>query len=178
MEERAVGLDAGVEQRVDELVVEVDALLVRLAGAVGEDARPGDGEAEGLQTHALHHLDVLRVAVVEVVGDVAGVAVGGLAGGVGEGVPDGDAAAAFVDRAFHLIGRGGGAPEEAAGKFCGRAHRGLRSLGSMEHGGHKAGERACTQGEAGGLEEFATIHYKLLRQTIFFITKTIDFYAM
>jgi hypothetical protein len=39
-----------------------------------------------------------------IVGDVAGVSVVGLAGSVGEGVPDGGAAAIFVDRAFDLIG--------------------------------------------------------------------------
>ena len=83
---------------------------------VGEDAGPGEGEAEGLDAEVAHERDVLRIAVVEVVGDVAGIAVGGLAGGVREGVPDGGAAAVFVDGAFDLIGGGGGAPEEAFGR--------------------------------------------------------------
>ena len=44
---------------------------------------------------------------------VAGVTVVGLAGRVGEGVPDGGAAAVFVDGAFYLVGGSGGAPEES-----------------------------------------------------------------
>ncbi len=101
------------EELVDEAVVEVEALGVGCAGALREDARPGDGEAVGLEAEGLHESDVFFVAVVVIVGDVAGVAVVGLAGGVGEGVPDGGAAAIFVDCAFDLIGGGGGAPEEA-----------------------------------------------------------------
>jgi hypothetical protein len=51
--------------------------------------------------------------MIVIVGDVAGVSVVGFAGGVGESVPDGSAAAIFVDGAFDLIGGGGGAPEES-----------------------------------------------------------------
>src|SRR5262249_34437600 len=54
-------------------------------------------------------------AVVVVAGDVAGVAVGDLAGGAAEDVPDRGAAAVFVDRAFDLIGGGGGAEQGVGG---------------------------------------------------------------
>ena len=113
VEEGAVGLNVVGEQFVDEAVVEVEALGVGCAGALRIDARPGDGEAVGLEAEGLHESDVFFVAMVVIVGDVAGVSVVGLAGGVGEGVPDGGAATVFVDCAFDLIGGGGGAPEEA-----------------------------------------------------------------
>ncbi len=87
VEERAVGLDVGGEELVDEAVVEVEALGVGRAGALREDARPGDGEAVGLEAEGLHELDVFFVAVVVVVGDVAGVSVVGLAGQCGRRCP-------------------------------------------------------------------------------------------
>jgi hypothetical protein len=46
------------------------------------DARPGDGEAVGLEAEGLHELHVFFVAVVVIVGDVAGVSLVGLAGDV------------------------------------------------------------------------------------------------
>ena len=116
VEERAVGLNVVCEEFVDEAVVEVEALGVGCAGALRIDARPGDGEAVGLEAEGLHELHVFFVAVVVIVGDVAGVSVVGLAGDVGEGVPDGGAAAIFVDGAFDLIGGGGGAPEKSLRK--------------------------------------------------------------
>ena len=43
--QRRERLDPGRQQLVDETVVEVEALLVRRARALGEDPRPGDPEA-------------------------------------------------------------------------------------------------------------------------------------
>ena len=54
VEERAVGLDAGGEELVEHAVVEVETLGVGRAGALGEDARPCDGEAVGLEAEVLH----------------------------------------------------------------------------------------------------------------------------
>ena len=49
VEEGAEGLDSGGEEGVYEAVVEVEAFGVRGAGAGGEDAGPGYGEAEGFE---------------------------------------------------------------------------------------------------------------------------------
>ena len=100
------------------------------------------------------------VAVVEVVGDVAGLALIGFAGSVGEGVPDGGAAAVFVDSAFDLIGGGGGAPDEVVGEAVRRADDGGQVLrgGGIEEGleGGRSGE------SGGGLQEGATFHGSLV----------------
>ncbi len=148
VEEGAVGLDAVGEKLVDEAAVEVDALGVGSAGSVGEDARPGDGEAVGLEAEGLHELHIFFVAMVVVVGDVAGVAVVGLAGSVGEGIPDGDAAAVFFDRAFDLIGGCGRSPEEALGEEVRSRCGGVRiGRGGGSEGGKSGGS------EGGGAEE-------------------------
>ncbi len=114
--ERDDRADAGVEQLVDEPVVEREPEGVGGAGAVGLDARPRDREPVGLEPEALHERDVLRHAVVVVARDLAGVAVRDLARGRGEGVPDGLAAAVLLGRALDLVARGGGAEEEALGE--------------------------------------------------------------
>src|SRR5690606_17249014 len=98
-------------------VVEVEALLVRLARAFRKDARPADGEAIGVGADVvLHQRNVFLVPVIVIVGDVAGVAVLDVAGRVRVRVPDRLALAVLVPRALDLIGRGGRAPEEAGGK--------------------------------------------------------------
>jgi hypothetical protein len=81
-------LDPGREQLIQQAAVEVEALGVGGAGALGEDPRPGDREAVGGGADVLHQGDVFCVPVVVVVGHVAGVAVGDVAGRVGVGVPD------------------------------------------------------------------------------------------
>jgi hypothetical protein len=69
--------DAGAEQLVDEPVVERQPRLVHRSelprGDLRGDPRPGDGEAVGPDAELPHDRDVLAVAVVVVVGDVAGV---------------------------------------------------------------------------------------------------------
>ena len=118
--QRGGGGDAGVEEGVDEAVVEGQARLVDRPEGVGGDlrgdARPRDREAVGPQAQALHQRDVLRPPVVVVVGDVAGVAADDLAGGVAEGVPDRGGAPVLGDRALDLVGGGGRAPHEAGGE--------------------------------------------------------------
>src|SRR5439155_21469600 len=104
--EGGVGADAGVEQAVDEPVVEVQAGGVNRAGTVGQDARPGDGEPVRVDAEAPHHRDVLRPAVVVVAGHVAGVAVVDGAGYAAERVPDGRSPAVLGHRALDLV-RGG-----------------------------------------------------------------------
>ena len=96
--------------RVDQPVVEGDPLRVDLAVAVGDDPRPGDREAVGLQPQLGEELDVLLEPVVVVGGD------GEVGRPLGVRTPDVDhrrSLAALVPRSLHLVGGGGGAPEEA-----------------------------------------------------------------
>ena len=67
------GLNAGIQERVNQLVVELDAPLVWavLKAAGGKDAWPRDREAVRLEPDVLHHRHVLAPLVVVVVGDVA-----------------------------------------------------------------------------------------------------------
>ena len=114
--ERDPRADALGEQRLDQPHVEVQALLVERPAAVGLQARPGEREAVPADPEVGHQGDVLLVAVVVVVGDVARVAVLHLAGGVRERVPDRRLAAVLVDGALDLVARGRGAPGEAVGE--------------------------------------------------------------
>src|SRR5258708_37182816 len=52
--ERGKRFDAGLEQRIDEAAVEVEALRIRLTDALGKDSRPGDGETVGPDADILH----------------------------------------------------------------------------------------------------------------------------
>ncbi len=159
MEEGAEGLDVSGEESVDEAFVEVDAFGVGRAGALRENARPGDGETEALRPEALHQLDVLRIAVIEVVGDIAGLALKSFVGRVGEGIPDGGAAAGFVDRAFNLVGGGRGAPDEVVGEAVRRGGKGGQVL---RGGGVEKGLEGGGGGECGsGLQEGAAFHGSL-----------------
>src|SRR5262249_19010153 len=101
--ERGEWLDALGAKLVGEALVEVDALRIRRARALREDARPGDGEPVGGRVDVLHQRDVLLVAVVVVVGDVAIVVVLDVAGRVREFVPDRLALAVLVPSALDLI---------------------------------------------------------------------------
>src|SRR5262249_54550158 len=96
----------------DEAAVEVEALGVGRAGALGEDPRPGDREPVRVRADVLHQRDVLLVAVVMVVGDVAGVVILDLPGRMGVGVPDRDALAVLVPGPLDLIGGRRDAPVE------------------------------------------------------------------
>ena len=136
--ESTEGLDAGCEELVEHAVVEVEALGIGCAGAIGEDARPGDGEAVGFDAERLHQGDVGFVTMVVIIGDVAGIAIVGLAGGMGEGVPDGDAAAVFLHRAFDLVGGSGRTPKEALRERAALVRRSGQGFG-RGNGGHGRG---------------------------------------
>lgn len=125
--ERDDGLDAVLEQLVEDLVVELQALFVGLElVALGEDAGPSDGGAEALQPHLGEQLDVLAEVAVEVdslvvrvelvgvdgLGDPAGHPVGAR----GEHVDHGGALAASVPAAFELVRGAGAAPQEIGGE--------------------------------------------------------------
>jgi hypothetical protein len=63
------GLDPGGEELIHQPVIEVQPLLIRLAGALGGDPRPGDREPVGGHPDVLHQGDVFPVAVVVVIAD-------------------------------------------------------------------------------------------------------------
>ena len=65
--QRDHGLNLGGQERVDQAAVKREAIRAHRAAAAGDHTRPGDREAEMRKAQALHKLDVLRVAVVEVV---------------------------------------------------------------------------------------------------------------
>jgi len=115
--EGAERADFRIEERVGETLVMVKTPRIGLAGAIGLDARPRDGETVAGQIELLEECDVFFVAMVGVAGDVAGGGALHLAGGVHEAVPDGFALAVFVPSAFDLVGSGGGAPDKLVGKL-------------------------------------------------------------
>src|SRR5882757_9283434 len=122
MVKRDVGLDPVGQEFVDQAVVEVEALGIWRAGAVGKYPRPRDRKPVVLDAEIPDQADVFLVAVVMLVGAVPGRTVLDLARRVRECVPDRAAAAVFIDGALDLIGRGGGAPREVFWK----AGRGVR----------------------------------------------------
>ena len=107
------GQDAGIQQLVDEPLVEVDALEVERA-AVGTHPRPRRREAVGLQSHRGHERHVVAVAVVVVARDITVVGVDHGAGNPAEGIPDRVGAPALVGGPFDLV-RGGGRSEQEVG---------------------------------------------------------------
>ena len=124
------GLDVLCEQCVDQPRVEVDAGFVERPAPVGLEARPGHREAVPADAEPGHQLDVVLVAVVVVVRDVAGVPVLDLAGCVRERVPDRRRATVLPDGALDLVARGCGAPGEArreAHRFAGLLWSGVEA---------------------------------------------------
>ena len=125
------GHDALRQQLVDEPGVEVQASGVDRS-AVGPHARPGGGEAVGLQPQLGHQRDVVAVAVVVIARDVSVVATDHRAGHAAEGIPDRVGSAVFVGSAFDLVGRGCRAEEEGGRErtvsVCGHADRVLSEM--------------------------------------------------
>ena len=106
-------VDAVFEQLVDNALVEIEALLVRLAVRGGNDARHANREPVCVHAEIAHELEIVLPAVVEIVGLVSGVAIQHAARGVREHIPDRRRAAVFVHRAFDLVGGSRGAELEA-----------------------------------------------------------------
>src|SRR5215510_13058938 len=95
--------------------------MIRMARPVGKDTRPGDGEPIRIRADVpFHYRDVLFVAAVVVVGNVAGVAILDLPWGVCVRVPYRFAFAVLVPCTFDLVRRGGRAPEKS---FREHSHR-------------------------------------------------------
>jgi len=81
--------DSGLQQRVDQAVVEADPLLVDAAVALRQHSGPRDREPVGVDLELAHELDVRRPPVVVVAGDLTGVTVVDGPRDGAEGVPDG-----------------------------------------------------------------------------------------
>jgi hypothetical protein len=126
VEEGGHGGDPGVEEGVDEPVVEVESGLVGGAGPGGLDAGPADREAVDVDAEVPHQGDVLGVAAVVVAGGLGGVAVADPPGRGREGVPYGRSTAALGRGAFDLEGRCGDPPGESVGQSRHCGHRNLR----------------------------------------------------
>ena len=89
VEKHRRNLEVLLDKLGDDIIVVLHALFVDRAFAEGEDARPGDGEAEGRHAQVLQACEVLLVEVVVRGGDVGGGVVGDLVGdAVAEEVPD------------------------------------------------------------------------------------------
>ena len=97
----------------EEIVVELDALGVDFAGTVGEDAAPGDGEANAVDAKLFAQLQVDGVLVVEVRSGIGGKAPLGLQ----EVVPGNLALTVGAGLALYLVGSSGAAKDKALGKL-------------------------------------------------------------
>jgi len=106
-----IGFDAPLQHAVDQAVVEIDAGLVDGAGAFGDQARPGKGEAIGVKTAIADQVEIGWPELVVIAGIAAGIAIVHIAGRGGEAVPDALATAIALP-AFDLIGSGGNAKGE------------------------------------------------------------------
>ena len=87
MKQRAEGLDAGIEQPIDQPIVECESGSVDLPATVGQHARPRDAEAIGLQPDLPHQGDVLAIAMVVIAGNLPAVPFEDRAGARAEDVP-------------------------------------------------------------------------------------------
>ena len=97
-------------------MVELHALGVHLAGALGEDAAPGDGEANTVDAKLLAQLQVHRILVVEVGGGIGREAALGLQ----EVVPGDLALTVGAGLALYLVGSSGAAKDKVLGELRGR----------------------------------------------------------
>ena len=80
MEKRGIWGDVLFEERIHKAVIEVQARLVHGAHALGNNPRPGDGKAVGVQAQPRHEVHVFLIAVVVVYRNVARRAVANLPG--------------------------------------------------------------------------------------------------
>ena len=105
-----IGLDAILFAAGEQLVVVLNALGEGLGiVAVGEDAGPGDGHTDGVESMLGRKADILLVAVVEITGRV------GQKATLGDKVivPHGLTLACHLRGAFRLVRGGCGAPNKA-----------------------------------------------------------------
>ena len=111
------GLNPVFQERIDQLVVEVEARRIHCASAGRQDSAPGDAEAVGFEPQAPHQSNILGRAAIMIASDVAGVPVVHQTGRVGKAVPDAGAGSIGEWRALDLVGCRGTAPKKSAGKL-------------------------------------------------------------
>ncbi|MNZ92172.1 hypothetical protein D3C78_1111870 [compost metagenome] len=116
MIKRRIGLDAARLAAINEAVVKIQPLLVDRTETIGNDARPGDGETIGLDTHVLDEIEILFPAIVMIAGDITIVTPKDMARHVAEGIPDGGLAAIRPGGAFDLERGSRDAEQEVAGE--------------------------------------------------------------
>jgi hypothetical protein len=108
-----VGVDARLQESVDDAVVVVQALLVHPAGAVRQDARPAQRQPVGVQAELLHQGDVVAIPVVGVARHVARDVLEHLPRCVPKGVPDRRPLPVLVPPSLDLERTGGDAELES-----------------------------------------------------------------
>ena len=124
--QRRVGLDAVLQEFIDQAVVEIEPLGVRSAASFRKHPRPRDRKPIGLDAEISDEADIFLVAVIMIVGAVGVAAVLDLARCMSKSVPDRTAAAVLVDGALDLIGRRGRAPDEILREWKRRVPLGRR----------------------------------------------------
>ena len=135
--ERDIGDNAGLVAGGKELMIVGNTFGVNLAGAVGEDAAPSDGDADTVDAEALTQVDIDRVFVVEVARGVGGET----ALSSQEVIPGHFALSVRAGLALNLVSGGGAAKHKAVGEL----HE-VRHLLSF----HKVVDRErCPNGDSG-----------------------------
>ena len=104
------GLNSLLDQIVNHLIVEIDALLVDFSVTVGNNAGPGQGKAIGLHSHLLHQVDVFLPMMIKIAGHLAVRLLVGTFEGIVIGY--GHTLAVFIPAALDLKSRGGSTPEK------------------------------------------------------------------
>jgi hypothetical protein len=144
VEECRVWCDVRRQQRVDEMIIEIEATLVDTSGATRQHAAPTDAEAIRLQTESLHERHVVAPAIIVIARDIPGVAIRRPTGTVRESLPYAGACTVGERTAFDLIGRRRGAPEKRIGETV----RGARG-GRGARGAHSNWNRIASAGWRG-----------------------------
>ena len=116
--ERDIGDNAGLVAGGKELMIVGNTFGVNLAGAVGEDAAPSDGDADTVDAEALTQVDIDRIFVVEVACGIGGEATLSSQ----EVVPGHFALAVRAGFALNLVSGGGAAKHKAVGELHGVGH--------------------------------------------------------
>ena len=116
--ERDIGDNASFVAGGEKLVIESDALGVNLAGAVGEDTAPSDGDTDAVDAETLAQVDIDRVLVVEIACGIGGEATLSRQ----EIVPGHFALAVRTGLALNLVSSGGAAKHKAVGELHGVGH--------------------------------------------------------
>ncbi len=128
VKQRDPWLDSGSEQRIHQSIIKIEAARVERTHAIGNHARPGDGESIGAYTQIAHQRDVVTPTIEVIASDFTRGAITDRARPFAKGIPDRHTAAGSRRGSFDLVGRGRGAPHEVAAEIaaqsgCAARHR-------------------------------------------------------